>query len=55
MVAGKELCGGSLLAESTSASLSRLISGDGTAAIFKRDVELMVRPFKRHRGEGRHG
>ncbi|CAM9971879.1 unnamed protein product, partial [Ascophyllum nodosum] len=43
--AGGELCGGGLLASSISSSISALIDGDETAAIFKKDVgELMVRP-----------
>lgn len=35
------------MAESISASIDRLIDGDESAAIFKKDIgELMVRPLK---------
>ncbi|CAM9971686.1 unnamed protein product [Ascophyllum nodosum] len=45
--AGTELCGGGLLASSISSSISALIAGDESAAVFKKeDVgEQMVRPL----------
>jgi len=42
--AGAELCGDFFAADSISATVGRLVDGDGTAAIFDRNVgELMVR------------
>lgn len=44
--AGADLCGDVRFAESISATTSRLVDGDETAAVLKRDPgELMVRSF----------